>query len=193
MKSRSIIAAAAAPLALGAILLGTAAQASAATAAQGTVSAVTHLNNHPDTTGFGDVGVIGPDCVWAYDNITEKFAVTRGQLPDTYLVTIDFTGSFHGFANPRTAAETADAGLTGTPGASLVSDGSVKGTIAYDVTVTQGQLPDAANLPGQSPSDARLGDLINQLFDGNVTNIGQHGTYLFTYHKVAGVDYTQVG
>ena len=187
MRIRAIIAAAAAPLALGGILLATASQASAASVQQGAVSAVTHLNNHPDTTSVSGTATKdspgGP--VWAYDNIAEKFTVAAGSASGTYLVTISFTGSFHGFADPRTASEGSS-----DPGGPLVSDGSVKGTISYEVSsVTP---PDPSALPGQSPSDATLGSLIKQLFGGNGTVTGG-GAYTFTYHKVAGTDYTQTG
>jgi hypothetical protein len=64
---------------------------------------------------------------------------------------------------------------------------------AYDVTVAPGEVPDPAALPGQSPSDAHISDNIRTLFDGNVVSIAQAGGYTFTYHQVAGADYTQVG
>ena len=166
-----------------------------------TVTANTHLNNHPDTTGVCDtvttypgVGVIGPDCVWAHDNATEKFTIVPNGT-DTYLVTMDYVGSFHGFADPRMAGELGGNGQ----GAALDSNGSVKGTIVYDVTVQPGQLPDPANLPGQSPSDAHISDNIKALFDGHVAvengnaKIFQNGPYTFTYHQIAGQDYTQNG
>jgi hypothetical protein len=97
-------------------------------------------------------------------------------------------GSFHGFADPRVPTDNPPGnGL----GAALISDGSVKGTIAYDVTATQA--PDMSALPGQSPSGTHIADNINLLFGGSATAINQHGQYTFTYHKVAGADYTQVG
>jgi hypothetical protein len=156
------------------------------------VTAVTHLNNHPDTTSvcntvdtYPGVGVIGPDCVWAYDNATEKFTVTPGATPGTYRVTMGYVGSFHGFADPRMAGE-----LGGnSQGAALASDGGVKGTISYDVTASNS--PDPALLPSQSPSDAHIGDNINKLFGGTVTSMTQAGPYTFTYTKVAGQVYTQ--
>jgi hypothetical protein len=179
---------------LGATLAG---PASAATRPAGTVTANTHLNNHPDTTSVSGSATISSDNgpVWAYDNATEKFTITPGSAPDTYLVSIDYVGSFHGFANPRNAGEMVALGLTTpAPGDALDSAGSVKGTIAYDVTVAPGQLPDPAALPGQSPSDAHLGDNIRTLFDGHVVSISQASTgYTFTYHQVAGADYTQTG
>jgi hypothetical protein len=191
--------------AAAAALTGALALAAPAMAGNGP-TAVTHLNNHPDTTNIPEP--LGPGQylpgatvsspggpVWAYDNITEKFTITPERTPDTYLVSIDIVGSFHGFANPRTADEMTAAGLSGpAPAAALDSTGSVKGTIAYDVVVQPGQSPDPANLPGQSASNAHLGDNISLLFDGHTVSISQAATgYTFTYHKVAGADYTQVG
>jgi hypothetical protein len=172
-----------------ALPLAGAASASAATV-PGTVSFNTHLNGHPDTTGISG-GAIQPGNVWAYDNMTEKFTVTPETGPNgaNYKVSIEFVGSFHGFADPRTALEGGDPANLGGP---LVSDGSVKGTISYDVLATNGQLPDASALPGQGASDAHLGTEISALFHGN-ESIVNYGPYSFTYHKVGGADYTQVG
>src|ERR1039458_7530903 len=73
----------------------------------GTVTANTHLNDHPDTTSVSGTATVpspgGP--VWAYDNITEKFTVTPETAPGMYSVTVDVVGSFHGFADPRIATE----------------------------------------------------------------------------------------
>jgi hypothetical protein len=151
------------------------------------VTAVTHLNNHPDTTGVCNTGSIGADCVWALDNANEKFTVVP-EGSQQYLVTMGYVGSFHGFADPRMNGELGGNGQ----GGALVSDGSVKGTIAYNVTSPVG--PDPANLPGQSPSGATITDNISKLFDGQATNISFiPGSYTFTYHQVAGQDYIQVG
>ena len=194
MNTNSLLTRIAVPV-LGLGLLGgvgaTLATSASAATLPGTVTANTHLNNHPDTTSVSGSATKdspgGP--VWAYDNVTEKFTVTPESAPNAYLVSIDVVGSFHGFADPRMTSE----GSTD-PGGPLVSDGSVKGDIAYDVTVPPGQLPDPSALPGQSPSGTTLRSLITELFDGNTTSINQASSgYLFTYHKVAGADYTQVG
>jgi len=50
-----------------------------------------------------------------------------------------------------------------------------------------------ASRSGQSPSDAHISDNIRTLFDCNVVSIAQAAGYTFTYHQVAGADYTQVG
>jgi hypothetical protein len=178
-------------VAAAAVLAGSAAMAAPAMASNGPSQAVTHLNNHPDTTGVPvtaidpTTGVAGGD-VWAYDNATEKFTVVS-KGGDQYLVTMDYVGSFHGFADPRSSLEGSP-----NPGGSLISDGSVKGTISYDVTAAHG--PDMSALPGQSPSGTHISDNISLLFGGSITApITQGGQYTFTYHQVAGADYTQVG
>jgi hypothetical protein len=151
-----------------------------------TVTANTHLNNHPDTTGLCGVGVVTTDCVWAYDNATEKFTMVQ-QSDGSWTVTMDYVGSFHGFADPRTTADPGGNGL----GAALDSNGSVKGTISY--RVTSPNMPDPSLLPSQSASDAHLGDNIRALFGNDPATVvtgGDH--YTFTYHQIAGQDYTQV-
>jgi hypothetical protein len=173
--------------------LGATLATSASAAVVKPVTASTHLNSHPDTTSAAGSATIdspgGP--VWAYDNINEKFTVQSAGT-NLYSVQIDFVGSFHGFANPRTAAEMAALGLTSpAPGAALASDGSVKGSIQYDVSSTTP--PDPSALPAQSPADASLSQSISTLFDGNGIVVGGGSGYSFTYHQVAGADYTQTG
>jgi hypothetical protein len=181
MKLTRIIAAAAAPAALAAVLLGTAGQASAATTAQltasvqpVTITANTHLNNHPDTTNVCGVGLIQSDCVWAHDNATEKYTLVR-QSDGSWLVTMDYVGSFHGFADPNT-------------GAALDSNGSVKGTISY--TVTSNRTPDPSLLPGQSASDAHISDNIRALFGNDPSTVISGGDqYTFSYQNGSYVQY----
>jgi len=63
-----------------------------------TVTANTHLNNHPDTTDISG-GAILPGNVWAYDNATEKFTIV--QTGDhAYTVTMDYVGSFQRLRRP---------------------------------------------------------------------------------------------
>jgi hypothetical protein len=173
MRTRTILAAAAAPAALAAVLLGTAGQASAATTAKPvTVTANTHVNNHDDTTDLCSVRQIGPDCVWAHDNATEKFTLVQELTTDpsgqTWQVTMDYVGSFHGFADPTT-------------GAPLTSDGPIKGTISY--TVTSKATPDPSRLPAQTTSG--IGDNIRALFgkDPASTVISGGDQYNFSYQN----------
>jgi hypothetical protein len=178
MRIRTILAAAAAPAALAAILLGTAGQASAATTAKPvTITANTHLNNHPDTTDHCGVGLIKDDCVWAYDNATEKFTLVQDPSDPsghTWQVSVDYVGSFHGFADPSGPYA----------GAALTSDGPVKGTITF--TVTSNATPDPSRLPGQSTSDAHLTDNIKTLFGNDPstsTVISGGDQYTFSYQN----------
>ena len=180
MRIRTILAAAAAPAALAAILLGTAGQASAATTAKPvTITANTHLNNHPDTTDHCGVGHIKDDCEWANDNATEKFTLVQDPSDSsghTWQVSVDYVGSFHGFADPSGPHA----------GAALTSDGPVKGTITF--TVTSNATHDPSRLPGQSTSDAHLTDNIKALFGNDpstststVISGGDH--YTFSYQN----------
>ena len=136
-----------------------------------TVTANTHLNNHPDTTDVSG-GAIKPGNVWAYDNATEKFTMTQTDT-NTWTVAIDYVGSFHGFADPSENGQ----------GAALDSNGSVKGTITF--YVTSANTPDPSLLPGQSASDAHLTDNINTLFGGNLPAGAITGgdTYTFSYQN----------
>jgi hypothetical protein len=147
-----------------------------------TVTANTHLNNHPDTTsGPGGGSLIdstnGP--VWAYDNATEKFTAIQ-QSNGSWVVDVDYVGSFHGFADPGANGTTDSSQGYGQP---LDSNGSVKGTISF--TVAAGYTPNPANLPGQSASNAHLTDNIKTLFGGNVPDsaIGGGDTYTFSYQN----------
>jgi hypothetical protein len=172
-------------VAAAAVLAGSAAAAAPAMASNGPQQAVTHLNNHPDTTGICGVDAIGQDCVWAYDNATEKFTVVNTG-PQSWTVTMDYVGSFHGFADPRVPTDNPPGdGL----GAALASDGSVKGTITD--YVTSPNRPDLSALPGQSAPGTHISDNIRLIFGGDPKVVG--GPYSFTYHKVAGADYTQIG
>jgi hypothetical protein len=166
-------------LSLG-LLVGAVATAGAASAS-GPQQFNTHINQNPDTTNVGGGATIsspfGP--VWAYDNITIKLTpVPVSGLSDgaNYRVTEDVVGSFHGFADPTTAA-------------ALTSDGSVKGTIYYDVLATQG--PDGAGLAPTYPgaSAPSLSQLAVNLFDDNATVVGGGDVYSFSYQNG---NYTQV-
>jgi hypothetical protein len=137
-----------------------------------TVTANTHLNNHPDTTDVSG-GAILPGNVWAYDNATEKFTMTQDPKTNLWTVAIDYVGSFHGFADPSENGQ----------GAALDSNGSVKGTITF--YVASDKTPNPALLPGQSASDAHLTDNINTLFGGNLPTGAITGgdAYVFSFQN----------
>ena len=191
-----------AAVAVGASLALFAAGAGAATAA--TVSANTHAANHDDTTSVSGTatrngGTNGP--VWAEDNLKVAITATPAVV-GSYGVDLSVTGSFAGFANPRTAQEMADAGLsTPAPGDALTSSGSVKGT--YHLTVNSPTPPKASNLLAQQDPTTGLGDMVRQLFGDVVTDNGDGtfshtvvvsgGHYNFVYNKVEGVTYSQFG
>jgi hypothetical protein len=178
MNTRKILAGSALAALASGVALALAVGGQGAGAAPGTVTAVTHASHHADTTNVA-TGVSsdnGP--VWAWDNLAVRFTVTATG-DNAYSVLITDNGSFAGFANPTT-------------GAPDVNNGSVKGTIQYDVTSPNA--PDPANLLANQPADPSpsTGTMLGQLFDGDVTIVGG-GAYSFTYTLVDGAVYTQTG
>ena len=182
-------------VASAASLFGVAAVAAPAMASNGpgTVTAVTHAADHPDTTNVEtglDTLSNGP--VWAWDNSADKFTATpidpAANGGANWSVVATVTGSFQGFADPQT-------------GQPLTSTGSVKGTIQYNVK--SASQPSAANLPSQEPGVAshtqaeltlnqypHLTGMINQLFGGGplptdtqVMSIVGGGDYNFSYQN----------
>jgi hypothetical protein len=144
----------------------------------------THAANHNDTTDAANTGGACEQTpngnVWAHDNLSIQLKVTDNG-GGSYTVVETFTGSFDGFADPRAGEPTACEALD--------SAGSVSGT--YTLTVQSPNGPSgAALLPNQDPATG-LGAITAQLFPGNPVVTG--GAYSFTYHKVAGADYTQAG
>lgn len=149
----------------------------------GTVTAVTHAADHPDTTSVSGPATLsgfagGP--VWAFDNLAIRFAVTPEAGPGDYSVTITYSGTFAAFADPRT-------------GDAWIGNGSVRGTLQYDISSVNA--PDPAALPAQEPGGldgASTGDMLDQLFGGSVSYVGG-GSYHFTYTMVNGSVYVQNG
>jgi hypothetical protein len=115
--------------------------------------------------------------VWAYDNLSFRLTATPESGPGNYSVTITAHGSFSQIADPNT-------------GACASGNGSVDGSITYDVSSTTS--PDKKNVPAQSPGDTSQGAILNEFFDGNATIVGG-GHYSYTYNRVDGGRYTQVG
>ena len=202
MRIRTILAAAAAPAALAAVLLGTAGQASAAVT-QGPAAAVltasvkqatykmnVHQQAVADTTNVQGSATRNNDPtgpypgpqpypygpigpVWAFDNMERQFTATQID-PSNHIwtVTETVTGSYNTFANPITG----DA-WTGT--------GPVSGTISY--TVQSPNLP--VDLPAQLDSNnmaqAHTWDIVQAWFGGSATNMGSAG-YHFEYKGIPG-------
>jgi hypothetical protein len=187
MRFRTIIAAVAAPLALGGVLL----TSTAASAATGPQQYVTHAQMHPDTTSYPtSSGIVNWDNspVWAWDNVTLKFTPTpiSPALPDgdNWLVKVEVVGSFQGFADPNS-------------GADLISTGDIHGTISY--TLHSDGVPQA--LPAQQPQGvvdysqspamvinstslspgAPAGSMLQQLFTQPVSSVEGGGVYDFSY------------
>ena len=193
-KLTIILAAAAAPAALAGVLLGTAGQASAATApAAATVAAVhataqapkvviahTHRSGVPDTTDHAGPGTTGTPNgpQWATDDLAATITATPvAGRPGVWNVRVTEIGTYKAQADPRTGQP-----MTGT--------GPMAGWINYQVTSTG--TPAARNLPAQSAGTLHTGDLIAELFGGNATITGG-GSYWFGYLLPHGQTYTQQG
>jgi hypothetical protein len=157
---------------LAAVMAATLAVPTLASAAQPTTTTVvTHMFNHPDTTYDGSV--------WAYDNLSLRYTVTR--VPDAlgplWLVHIDIQGSFVGFKNPT----------TGEPQA---NQGSVKGSIEY--SVYSYNTPDKSAVPAQSDGASEsIRTPIAQMFGKGASDPTQVGGYSFQYRLVDGSVYYQ--
>ena len=145
----------------------------------GTVKAVTHTSDHPDTCSCTTDVLSANGYVWAYDNLSRQFTVTPESGPGNYQVVITDHGSFAAFAEPNNADLSTFYPITAT--------GSIDGTITYDVYSTTP--PDPSALPAQEPGDVTTSEMISALFDGNATIVGG-GTYTYTY-KAGGETYTQ--
>jgi hypothetical protein len=192
MRIRTILAAAAVPLALGGVLLVTVGQASAAAAPavltasvqQASVKAVTHQNAAPDTTSgtvTSNPGT-GYGYVWAYDNVSKQFVITQTG-PNHYTVVETVHGSFTAFSSPNTGLS------TDTP---INVTGSIDGTNTF--YVVSPVAPDPSLLPAQSPDSMHTGDMISALFGNQQSADSAHpesgNLWVFTY-KAGGQVMTQ--
>ncbi|HUY48610.1 MAG TPA: hypothetical protein VMV92_23305 [Streptosporangiaceae bacterium] len=144
--------------------------AASASAGPGTVTAVTHASGHPDTCAC-TTDVTSPNgYVWAYDNLARKFTVTPEASPGNYQVTVTDNGSFSAFAEPNNPDPTTNHPIT--------ANGSVRGTITYDVQSSSA--PDPSALPAQEPGAVSTSAMISALFNGDATIVGG-GAYTYTY------------
>ena len=139
------------------------------------VTAVTHANDHPDTSTLaGKCTVSSPGGpVWAYDNLTFRFRVASQGI-DTYTVTITASGSFHSFASRFTATTCTS------------QNGSVRGYLDY--VVHSATMPDRANLPAQEPATVSQSEMVKQLFHTTPSlriATGSRG-YSYTYTLLTG-------
>ena len=213
MRIRTILAAAAAPAALAAVLLGTAGQASAAVT-QGPPAAVLTANVQqtytgkvsqtgvPDTTFGGNAGRAteysdnGP--VWASDDITRNITVTPSG-PGLWTVTFVENGTYNAFADPNT-------------GLAWSNTGNMHGTVSYQVA--SNTPPNMAKLPASLPgmvdqNNSQVvpgtvstlagysvhghGYIIGLLFQGNQGVTGGPNRYHNTQNQDDQGDYKQVG
>jgi hypothetical protein len=203
MRTRTILAAAAAPAALAAVLLGTAGQASAQVVSQPTSAVLTasvkqavyKLNVHQhavaDTTDHAGDGTINNDSslygpigpVWAFDNMERQFTATS-LGGDQWAVTQTITGTYNAFADPNTGAKL-DKPVTG----------PISATLSYTVTSTTppvdlpAQLDDVA---GGAGAQWHSGDIVSNWFQISANNISG-GTYHFEYKGLPGGLYVQNG
>jgi hypothetical protein len=140
-----------------------------------TVTIMTHSAQHLDTTDATTNTPSPYGYVWATDNLSLRYDVTPTGV-NQWQVAILAQGSFAGVANPTT-------------GAPDINNGSVTGTITYDVSSPNA--PDKSAVPAQE-SGPSIRDAIRQMFhlaDDSAISGGDH--YSFTYNKVDGAAYTQ--
>ena len=179
MRIRTILAAAAAPAALAAILLGTAGQASAQVKPV-TYSANAHEQNVTDTTISGLPGdatvndpVYGP--VWAHDNIERKLVATQDPSdPTKWHVQITSQGSYDANANPL-------------DGKSWNGHGSFTGYVNY--LVTSKDAPSGTNLPSQLSNTLRSSGIVAKWFNVDPSavqgeSVPGQGNYSFDYNSI---------
>jgi hypothetical protein len=209
--------AAAAGLALtGGLMAASAASAATAghraTTPQGSSAVFNTLSaGHMDTTSYSGTATFtstnGP--VWAIDTLREHWVVTSCAASPTctgdndganYAVTLTVQkgSQFAEFADPGMG--TTENGVTGAadpcPGAGAnaggphTGQGSVLGTIEYDVSSSTA--PDLSGVPPVEQANTSLGTVIGQIFDGNQNIVGG-GHYSFTYTNVCGKVYGQSG
>jgi hypothetical protein len=150
--------------ALGLTMMG----AGAALAGTGTVTAVTHASDHPDTTNASGpaCGISGNGPTWATDNLSRKFSVTDNGN-GTFTVVITDHGSFAGFADPNTCQ-------------ALASNGPIEGT--YTLTVTSPTGPDPAGLAPQYRGQVSTSSMVQDLFGDSATSI-VGGFYSYSYQN----------
>jgi hypothetical protein len=144
----------------------------------GTVKAVTHASNLPDTCACTTDTLSSNGCVWAYDNLSRQFTVTSNGNND-YTVVVTDHGSFAAFAEPNNADLN-----TFYP---ISANGSINGT--YTVDVVSASAPNPAAVPAQVSGDQSTSATIRMLFN-NPSAVVTGGDYTYTY-KAGGNTYTQ--
>jgi len=172
MRIRTIFAAAAAPAALAAVLLGTTG-ASAATV-QNVVRASAIETHAPDTTDANLTGTAlkptsdGP--VWAYDDVIKGVTATH-QANGTWDVVVSTTGVYNAFASPLT-------------GQAWKHTGPVTGYV--EEVISTAAIPSASHLPKVLPSSYHSSDVVDALFGNPADLVVNSSHYGFLYAGVQG-------
>jgi hypothetical protein len=153
------------------------------------ITATTYSPLHADTTSVSGSATqdLSNGPVWSYDNLHETITAKPESGPGNWNVTIRVTkgSNYHGFADPRTAGQGSS-----DPGGVLASQGSVTGSIRYDIQ--SANTPNPTAVPATEPNGTSLGTVLNQFFGGDSTVVGG-GNYLFNYANVGGTPYSQAG
>jgi hypothetical protein len=189
MSKRKILLGSLVATAAAAVIGGGLAAAIPASASVTTITVKTYSPLHADTTSVSGSATQalpnGP--VWSYDNLHETITAKPESGPGNWNVTVRVgNGStYHGFADPRMTSEGSS-----DPGGILASQGTVTGTIQYDIQSTT--RPDPSNVPATQAPGTGIGAVLNELFHGNNTTVGG-GHYLFNYDNVGGTTYSQAG
>ena len=189
MSKRKILLGSLVATAAAAVIGGGLAAAIPASASVTPITATTYSPLHADTTSVSGSATQalpnGP--VWSYDNLHETITAKPESGPGNWNVTVRVgNGStYHGFADPRMTSEGSS-----DPGGILASQGTVTGTIQYDIQSSN--TPNPSAVPQTEADGTGLGTALNQFFGGNYTIAGG-GHYLFNYSNVGGATYTQNG
>ena len=189
MSKRKILLGSLVATAAAAMIGGGLAAAIPASASVTPITATTYSPLHADTTSVSGSATQalpnGP--VWSYDNMHITVSAKPEAAPGNWNVTLRVTkgSNYHGFADPRTAGEGSS-----DPGGILASQGSITGSIRYDIQ--SANTPDPTAVPAVEPDGTSLGTMLNQFFGGDSTIVGG-GHYLFNYSNVGGTPYSQGG
>ena len=189
MSKRKILLGSLVATAAAAMIGGGLAAAIPASASVTPITAITYSPLHADTTSVSGSATQalpnGP--VWSYDNLHETITAKPESGPGNWNVTVRVgNGStYHGFADPRMTSEGSS-----DPGGILASQGTVTGSIRYDIQ--SATAPDPSNVAATQPAGTGLSAVLAQLFHGNYTTVGG-GHYLFNYTNVGGTPYSQAG
>ena len=202
MRIRTILAAAAAPAALAAVLLGTAGQASAAVT-QGPAAAVlaasvktqtyqanTHQHRLADTTSVDtnlagnatinndgrQYGNIGP--VWAFDNMERQLSAT-----DNGVVTDPASPGLHEYSVRIASVGSYDAFASPITGLVMTGHGPVSGWV--DFTVYSATPPSGVNLPAQLDTQDHSSAIVQKWF-GSAAQVTGGNHYHFEYKGIQG-------